>query len=110
MEPQDSWRRYEEPVTGPNLSKANPVRTTPYNLSKNQSQPLLVDFIHRPKFWLENMTFQKLGLFPFLGDGNETPTLLGPLGRGILNWTRFSSPQLRTETDSFSEMMYFVLV
>jgi hypothetical protein len=38
--------------------------------------------------WLENTTFQKLDLFLSSGDGRETPTLLGPLGRANLNqWT-----------------------
>jgi hypothetical protein len=32
--------------------------------------------------------FQKLDLFPSSGDGKETPTLLGPLGRANLQWLR----------------------
>jgi hypothetical protein len=37
---------------------------------------------------LENTPFRKPGLFPSSDEGRETPTLLGPLERSILNhWT-----------------------
>jgi hypothetical protein len=43
-------------------------------------------FIHRPVFYkLENTTFRKLDLFPSSGEGEKTPTLLGPLERANLN-------------------------
>jgi hypothetical protein len=34
---------------------------------------------------LENITFRKLDLFPFPGEGGETPALLGPLQKTNLN-------------------------
>jgi hypothetical protein len=44
------------------------------------------DCIHRPVFYkLENTAFRKLDLFRSLGEGGETPTLLGPLGRANLS-------------------------
>jgi hypothetical protein len=40
----------------------------------------------------KNTTFPKLDLFPSLGEGEKTPTLLDPLERANLNhWTTYIS-------------------
>jgi hypothetical protein len=61
------------------------------------------------------MTFRKLDLFPFSGEGGEkTPTQLGPLERANLNhWAQLSRCllphlHLRTETDPVSETSCFL--
>jgi hypothetical protein len=48
-----------------------------------------LDFVHHPVFLkLENTTFQKLDLFLSSGEGEKTPTQIGPLERANLNqWT-----------------------
>jgi hypothetical protein len=41
---------------------------------------------------IKNTTFQKLDLFPFSGEGWETPSLLGPFKRAHFNhWTTYVS-------------------
>jgi hypothetical protein len=40
---------------------------------------------HRQELKYENTTFRILDLFPALGEGWKTPTLLGPLERGNLS-------------------------
>jgi hypothetical protein len=79
-----------------------------------------LDFVHRPEFQIiENTTFRKIDLFPFSGEGSETPALLGLLERDNLNhWTLLMdltehvSPclHLRTETDTVSEILCFLIV
>jgi hypothetical protein len=45
-----------------------------------------LNFVLSPEFYiLENTTFPKQDLFPFSGNGRETPTLLGSLERANLN-------------------------
>jgi hypothetical protein len=61
---------------------------------------------------LENTTFRKLVLFPYLSEWRQTPTLLGPLERANLNrWTGevFPSPHLKTETYPISETLRFLV-
>jgi hypothetical protein len=45
----------------------------------SESLSLLTLFIVRNSKQLENTTFQKLNLFPFIMEGRETSTLLCPL-------------------------------
>jgi hypothetical protein len=46
-------------------------------------------FAHGPVFWkVEDTTFPKLCLFSFSGEGEKTPTLLGPLERAS-DWGSF---------------------
>jgi hypothetical protein len=57
---------------------------------------------------LENKTFRKLDLVPFLGVGRETPTLLGPLERSIVIQI-FPCPHPKTETDPVSETFFLLI-
>jgi hypothetical protein len=61
---------------------------------------------------IKNTPFRKLNLFPFLGEGWETLSLLGPLeGTNLNHWTmvqqiKYLHPRhLRTETDPASETL-----
>jgi hypothetical protein len=54
-------------------------------------------------------------MFPCLGEGKETLTMLGPVGRANLNhsssdWSPKVSPShhLKTETDTISETLFLV--
>jgi hypothetical protein len=48
---------------------------------------------------IENTTFRKPDLFPYSGEGRETPTLLGPLERvKLIHWTKSMRPTIPSVT------------
>jgi hypothetical protein len=65
---------------------------------------VFLDFVHRPEFWmLENWTFRKLDLFPSSGEGWETPTMLGSLGRANLQWLKLGMQAQVVTSLTFTE-------
>jgi hypothetical protein len=82
-----------------------------------------MDFVHRPDSkYLENTRFLKFDLFPFLHDGKEATTLLGPLEKltsiTVAEVTFFYCTQqsrclsplhLKTETDPVSGNLCFLV-